>query len=521
MTHVLTTDQMKSAEGAAIGSGRITGLELMERAAAVAANEIASRFGEDAEIGRRAAVLSGPGNNGGDGYGIATLLAERGWDVTLWAFGDPKRLTPEAAAMRMRWLAIGEILDLERFSSFDCTYGHVTVDAMFGTGLRRPIGRQAIRALGGGMGRGPVVAVDILSGLNSDTGEFMCEECFSPEPVQLTVTFQCAKPGHFLREGGRLSGDVSVQTIGIENEVAHLAAGQDLCRRIERADISSNGLLKMNPTGHKYGHGHVLVLSGGSGRGGAARLAARAALRVGAGLVTIGVEQAGIAEHASQLNAIMLRPVDDPEMLTSILSDPRINCICAGPGLGINENSKRLVETLLKSGRKLVLDADALGIFKERSEEFRDAMTAQIVMTPHAGEFRQLFPDLHDRVWERGTDTSKLVATAAAARRTNATIVHKGHDTVVATPDGGVSLVPATGHDAAPWLATAGSGDVLAGLISGLIARGRGVGDAACKAAWIHFAAARKFGPGLIAEDLPECVPAVLAELDPMHARIP
>ena len=512
MAVILTSDQMRSVEGEAILSGRVSGLELMERAAQAAAGEITNRFAGAAGDPHRAVVLCGPGNNGGDGFAVAVILARQGWSVSLWAFGDPKAQSAEAAEMRSRWSAIGGIGELDRFSRSDCGGGPVIVDSMFGTGLGRAIGGGALRALRIGMESGPVVAVDILSGLSADTGEFMCGESFSPVPARCTVTFQTAKPGHFLREGGALSGDVSVRSIGLEQEVARLSASRPALRRFGGADMSAGRLLKRDPTGHKYDSGHLLVLSGASGRGGAARLAARAALRIGAGLVTIGVEPAGIAEHASQLNAIMLRPVDGPASLDQILSDRRINCVCAGPGLGVDDNPRHLVGALLKSERHLVLDADALTMFGGRQDELFEGLDGNVVLTPHAGEFRQLFPDLHDRIGRGGPGGSKVEATLLAARRSNATILHKGHDTVVADREGRAFVVAATGRDSAPWLATAGSGDVLAGMVSGLMARGRGPTEAACEAAWLHFAAARRFGPGLIAEDLPETIPSILAE---------
>ncbi len=514
MAFILTSAQMRGVECKAIRSGRVSGLELMERAAKAAAEEICNRFGGAGTGPRRAVVLCGPGNNGGDGFAVAAILARQGWNVSLWAFGDPKALSTEAAEMRSRWSAVGGIGEMDRFSRSDCEGEPVIVDSMFGTGLGRPIGSGALRALRIGMECGPVAAVDILSGLSADTGEFLSDEEFRPVPAQLTVTFQCAKPGHFLREGGVLSGDVVARSIGLEHEVGHLSDSQLPFRRFEGTDISANRLLKRNPTGHKYDNGHVLVLSGGSGRGGAARLAARSALRIGAGLVTIGVEPAGIAEHASQLNAIMLRQVDSRESLVEILSDSRINCVCAGPGLGLDVNPRRLVGALLKSARHLVLDADALTMFGGRQGELFDGLDGNAVLTPHAGEFRQLFPDLHDRIGRGGRDGSKLTATLLAARRSNATVLHKGHDTVVASPDGRAFVVAATSRDSAPWLATAGSGDVLAGMVSGLMARGWGPTDAACAAAWLHFAAARGFGPGLIAEDLPESIPSILAEFE-------
>ena len=503
---------MKEVEGSAIDAGRVSGLELMERAARAASEEIVRHLDGLSGSGKRVIVLCGPGNNGGDGYAIARNLKQRGWRASVWAVGDPVKLSPEATECRSRWLEVGDIHDLRTFSASDCVAGTVIVDAIFGTGLHRPLGKAVFEAMRTGSAFGPVVAVDVLSGVNSDTGEFMCEGNPDPVAAELTVSFQCAKPGHFLREGGVLTGKLAVRSIGLEQELDRYASVRQVSRRIGRVDISPGILTKSNPSGNKYDYGHLLVLSGGKGRGGAARLAARGAMRVGVGLVTIGVETGGMSEHASQLNAIMLKPVDDARSLSRILEDQRINCVCAGPNLGLTDESCRLVEVLLGSGRRLVLDADALTMFEGRPARLFDALEGNAVLTPHAGEFRRLFPDLHHRLRAGSTD-SKITVTVAAARRSNSVVLFKGHDTVVATPEGQVHLIAATGDEAAPWLATAGSGDVLAGLISGLLARGERCCTAASTAAWLHSAAAREFGPALTADDLPDVLPAVLTQI--------
>ncbi|MEO0937031.1 MAG: NAD(P)H-hydrate dehydratase [Pseudomonadota bacterium] len=269
------------------------------------------------------------------------------------------------------------------------------------------------------------------------------------------------------------------------------------------------------PGGHKFDHGHALVLSGGPGRTGAARLAARGALRVGAGLVTLGVPPAAQLEVASQITAIMLARVRDAVALNRLLEDDRINALCIGPGLGLSEESQSLVEAGLKSGRPCVLDADALTLIA-RSAPLFSALHPGCVLTPHGGEFTRLFPDIAEILSaapHAGPAFSKVDATRAAAARAGCTVLFKGPDTVIADPSG-VAAIHAAAYDrAAPWLATAGAGDVLAGFIAGLMARCFAPSAAAQAAAWLHVECARAFGPGLIAEDLPEMVPLVLRSL--------
>jgi hydroxyethylthiazole kinase-like uncharacterized protein yjeF len=267
---------------------------------------------------------------------------------------------------------------------------------------------------------------------------------------------------------------------------------------------------------HKYSHGHALILAGGVGRGGAARLAARGALRVGAGLVTVGPPPAAIIENAAQLNAIMLRPVADADALAEILEDERINALCLGPGLGAGARTMGLVAAALGAKRGTVLDADALTSFAEDPSKLFALLHENCVLTPHLGEFARLFPDLAAKLAEpvtKGPAYSKVDAAREAAARAGCVVLLKGPDTVIADPQGRAAINSAHYERAAPWLATAGSGDVLAGMITGLLARGFAPMAAAETAAWLHVEAARKFGPGLIAEDLPEMIPAVFCDL--------
>ena len=268
---------------------------------------------------------------------------------------------------------------------------------------------------------------------------------------------------------------------------------------------------------HKFGHGHALVLSGGAGRSGAARLAARAALRVGAGLVTLGAPGSAQMEIATQITALMLRRIDDGVALDTVLKDRRLNALCLGPGLGLDRARDLVPAALAETARRpTVLDADALTAFAEAPETLFSMLHPDCVLTPHGGEFARLFPDLAAPLSDtpvQGPAWSRADATRAAAARAGCVVLFKGPDTVIAAPDGRCWLHAASYASAAPWLATAGAGDVLSGLIAGLLARGFAPEDAAWSGAWLHAAAARRFGPGLIAEDLPEALPGVFRDL--------
>ena len=273
--------------------------------------------------------------------------------------------------------------------------------------------------------------------------------------------------------------------------------------------------LKKADESHKYSHGHALILSGGVGKGGAARLAARGALRVGAGAVTVGCPPAALIENAAQLNAIMLRKVRDVDALAGILADKRINALCLGPGLGTGERERALVGGACEHAPYLVLDADALTLLAQDAALFAK-LHANCILTPHAGEFARLFPDIAaklDAPATKGPAYSKVDATREAAKRAGCVVLFKGPDTVIADPSGRCSINASVYERSAPWLATAGSGDVLAGFITGLLARGFAPMRAAEAGAWLHTECALKFGPGLIAEDLPEQLPAVFRDL--------
>ncbi len=497
---LLTGAAMRATEAAAITED-CPGAELMRRAGDAVVSAILAQWRGFAVAPARAVVLCGPGNNGGDGYVVARLLARRGWDVAVFSLGDPAAHLPDdAAAARDAWRGHGPVGTF-RHAAQAIAAADLVVDAMFGIGLSRPLDDPALKAVLAAMADKKVVAIDIPSGLCADSGRVLGEACVR---AGLTVSFHAPKPGHLLAEGPRHCGALRVMPIGL-------------------SDIVDAPLLTRAPAGlskqgdaHKYGHGHALVLAGGAGRGGAARMAARAALRVGSGLVTLGCPPEALAENAARLDAIMLRRVADPGALTDLLADGRLNALCLGPGLG--QGAADLACAALAAGRGCVLDADALSGFAEAPDQLFGQLHEDCVLTPHGGEFARLFPDLSERltgpVWSGPAD-SKIDLVREAAARAGCVVLLKGADSVIAAPDGRVRVNAARYDRAAPWLATAGAGDVLAGMICGLLARGWPVLEAASDAAWLHVEAARRIGPGLIAEDLPEALPGLFAALPP------
>lgn len=512
---LLSVARMRKIEADAIESGIVSGLELMERAAVGLVAHVPAAVA-------RIHVLAGPGNNGGDGYAAARLLLQRGAEVALWEMRDSPA-TPDAAEMRRRWIcAGGAVRPLAQAGAAILgapPVGTVVIDALFGVGLTRPLTGEA-RALaeslsGRTLGARPfVLAADIPSGLCADSGRALDGVAM---PADATVTFHGDKLGHHLAEGPARCTGVELVDIGLVaprlhpfDSVERVGADPCVVRRFDKLDHQ-----------HKYDHGHALILSGGVGKGGAARLAARAALRTGAGLVTLGCPPAALLENAMRLDAVMTARIGGADGLREALEDPRINALALGMGLGMKGEAKlrtrELVAAALGAGRKTVLDADALSAFREDPGHLLDMLHRDCVLTPHGGEFARLFPDLADRLREvphAGPAFSRVDAVRAAARRAGCTVLLKGPDTVIASDAGDgasrAALHAATYEDAVPWLATAGAGDVLAGVVAGLLARGRPAHEAACLGAWLHAAAARAFGPGLIAEDIPDSIPAVL-----------
>ncbi|MBD3625333.1 MAG: NAD(P)H-hydrate dehydratase [Rhodobacteraceae bacterium] len=506
MTELLTAAQMRAIEKTAIDSGTVTGLELMERAGRGVVEAILEWRPELATAPHRAVVLCGPGNNGGDGFVVARLLTWRGWEVEVFLYGDEAKLPPDAAENCRRWREMGEVSGLDELTLASYgPHGTVIVDSVFGMGLSREapeVFRERLMAVL----NQPVVAIDNPSALSTETGHPLTEWQRGLSMARLTVTFHRPKIGHFIERGPELCGQLRMVDIGLGQ-----VFDPTCVRLVEAPDLSV-----MKRQGHKYTHGHALILSGGVGKGGAARLAARGALRIGAGLVTLGCPPAAVIENAAQLNAIMVRPVPDAEALSDALEDPRLNAVLIGPGHGGGEATRAMTLAALAANRATVLDADALTAFAGDPDTLFAALHERCVLTPHAGEFARLFPDIAEKLSQpatRGPAFSKVDATREAAARAGCTVLYKGADTVIADQTGRAAINSAHYDRAAPWLATAGAGDVLGGFITGLLARGFAPMSAAETAAWLHVECARSFGPGLIAEDLPEQLPRVFREL--------
>lgn len=515
MAELLTAAQMRAIEDTAIRSGAVTGLELMERAGAGVVEAIFERWPVLANGPHKAVVMCGPGNNGGDGYVIARLLKDRGWEVDAALYGEPENLPADARTNYDRWGEIGAQKPLsERSFGTVQSPPDLVIDALFGTGLTREMEGDAafllsnLETLREEFGV-KCVAVDIPSGVCSDSGRALGA---FPQ-VDLTVSFHAEKLGHNLDRADIHSARVVVKDIGL----SHAERTGQRAGHVWKIEAPEAKVLAKPGAAHKYDFGHALVLSGGPGHTGAARLAARAALRVGAGLVTLGVPPRATAEVASQLTAVMMTPVANEDALKELLWDTRLNVLCLGPGLGQGSEARALVEAALELRRSIVLDADGLTLFRDDPKLLFSLLHDKCVLTPHGGEFARLFPDLAAKLKAKptkGPAYSKVDATRAAAKRAGCTVLFKGPDTVIAGPDGRCAIHSSLYNRSAPWLATAGAGDVLAGFVTGLMARGLEPMLAAETAAWLHVECALHFGPGLIAEDLPDALPGVLRALN-------
>lgn len=490
---LLTAQQMGEADRIAIASG-IPGIELMERAGAAVAEAVMRHV----EAGARIAVLCGPGNNGGDGFVAARILRERGYRVELALLGEATTLQGDAAIAAGGWG--GAIIPLAAIASKGAD---IFIDALFGAGLNRPPTGEAAQAVAmmNGSGR-PIIAVDVPSGLSGDSGQADGPVVRATE----TVTFFRLKPGHLLQPGRDLCGTVTLADIGIPTEAALAAIASTVFAN--RPGLWADQFPRHGSDTHKFARGAVAALAGGVASVGAPRLSARSALRIGAGLVTIFCAPAALLAHASRgPDALMQRSLVDEADLARVLEDRRWAAVLAGPALGLDGRARGLVAALVAGDKPLVLDADALSILAADTTLFtglRGRGTA-CVLTPHEGEFRRLFGG-HAEI---GQERSKLERTRKAAALSGATVVYKGADTVIASPDGRAAI-NATGS---PALATAGAGDVLAGMIAGLLAQGMPAFEAACTAVWLHGSAGERLGFGLIADDLPEAIPPLLREL--------
>ena len=476
---------MYRADAGAIERG-VPGERLMEAAGKAIVDEILARWAS-----RPVAVLCGPGNNGGDGFVVARLLAMEGWQVTVALLGERNRLKGDARLNADRWA--GPVVPLSPAALDGCG---LVVDAIFGAGLTRAPEGEAQAAIDAiNRGEAPCIAVDIPSGVHGDTGTILGA---APQ-ARLSVTFFRLKPGHLLLPGRGLTGEVVVADIGIPEVVL----GDIAPRTFEnRPELWLPRLRWPQLSDHKYSRGHA-VIAGGTQMTGAARLAGRAAMRIGAGLVTVACRPEVLPIYAADMAGLLTTAVSTAEEFAAVLADERKNAVLVGPGSGVNRTTRDMVLAVLGAGKAAVLDADALTVFADEPADLFDALAGRrCLLTPHEGEFQRLFDDARD----------KLERARAAAARSGAVVLLKGADTVIAAPDGRAAI----NSNAPPDLATAGSGDVLAGIALGLLAQGLDPFDAGCAAAWLHGEAATAIGPGLIAEDLPGALPPVLRRLKAM-----
>ncbi len=489
---VLTPFEMAKADRLAAANLPDGTWILMEKAGAAIVDVVLERFGD----ATRYDVLCGPGNNGGDGYLAAALLAGMGLPVSLHALGAP---TPGTDAARAAALWSGEVRAL---SAFAPSSGTVIVDALFGAGLSRPLDDEAAASADRANASGArIVSVDLPSGVSGLTGRPL-GACFRAD---CTVTFFRAKPGHLLEPGRSLCGSLLVADIGIAESVLSEIAPQTF----ENApDIWQSLMPVPKRDAHKYRRGHVGVVSGGVTSTGAARLSAMAAARSGAGAVTVLSPSSAVLVNAANLTATMLRRVDGADDLQAFIRERGPRAFVVGPGAGVGETTRDLALSAMRCDAGTVLDADAITSFADAPQAlFQAAAGSTTVLTPHDGEFARLFPDI-----TLEAEPSKLARARQAAARSRCVLVLKGPDTVIAAPDGRAAI----NTNGSPWLATAGSGDILAGIVAGLLAQGMPGFEAACASVWMHAEAGTRFGPGLIAEDMPGLLPAILREVLPL-----
>lgn len=476
---ILTVDQMAAADRSAIRSGT-PGIVLMENAGRAVAEAVNARYPNGTVV-----ILAGPGNNGGDGFVAARHLARHGRDVRLALFGTSEALAGDAALAAARWT--GEIHGWDPA----LVEGTATVvDAVFGAGLSRPLPAGVVSVFDAVRARKlPCTAVDLPSGVDGDTGTASAGVL----PAEATVTFHRLKPAHVLFPGRALAGEVVLADIGIP---APSVTGQVF---LNGPAVWREQVRWPDWQTHKYLRGHAVVVGGPPRRAGAARLAAHAALRAGAGLVTLAVPAGAVSAYAGDPKALMLQPAAAPKRFREMLAAAKIDVAVVGPGNGVGAATRSRVAIAAQAGLRLVLDADALTSFAGDAEFLAShcASADVAVLTPHDGEFRRLFPDV---------EGDRLTRARVAAEQTGAVVISKGADTVVASKDGRAVI----NANAPANLATAGSGDVLAGIIGGLLASGMEPFAAASAGVWLHGEAASGYGTGLIADDLLRGLPSAL-----------
>jgi hydroxyethylthiazole kinase-like uncharacterized protein yjeF len=500
MRELLSPGQMGACDAFTIAHGT-PGIDLMERAGAA----VAAQAKAMTPAGGSVLVLAGPGNNGGDGYVAARLLKDQGFAITVAALVEPQLLKGDARWAFEGWT--GEVHSADHVDG-DLLIGHdLVVDALFGAGLTRGLDGEAARLVNtvNESGR-PVLAVDLPSGLDGTNGQALG----SVGRANATVTFHRMKPGHVLYPGRDLCGAVTLADIGIHRDaIAEAGFTAQLTGPYLAAHLS-----KLSADAHKYARGHALMVGGPPDKAGAGFLAASSALRVGAGLVTLAAADATMSGSVGLYPALMRASYNDARDLARLLRDDRLTACALGPGLPPNEETRQLVYAALASKSALVLDAGALTAFAGMREPLFErikARDAPTVLTPHAGEASRLFGTL--------SEPSKIEYAKDIAVRSGATLVLKGADTVIAHPSGRADCTYVNGN-APPWLATAGSGDVLTGILAGLLAQSvtahkspKETAATIALSVWLHGAAGQHAGPHLVASDLEPALGAVLRDL--------
>lgn len=474
---LILPDAVAKIDAACIQSG-ISGYGLMTSAGLAVSACALQRFPD----ARRFVVLAGPGNNGGDAYVAARALDEAGAKVGLY------QLKPGAASTADATRALAECrIAPQSVEAYIPAAGDVIIDGIFGAGLAREVPATLVSLIGkvtnGGL---PVIAIDLPSGIDGRSGRVLG----AAFKAAVTVTFMALKPGMLLLPGRDHCGEVEIANIGVPERYVRAHRSEIAINRpnLWAAFVNGHGV-----AAHKYTRGALVVFSGEASRTGAARLSAEAGLRAGAGLVTIASPKSAMEENAAHLTAAMLRQIDDVDDLNEWLTDKRIGTFVLGPGFGVGRKARDFA--LMLADRKLVLDADGITSVMDDPKALSQAFAGEprLVLTPHEGEFARLFPDITDDV-----ALSKVDKAVAAAKRANAAVIYKGSDTVIAGPDGRAAI----NTNAPPTLATAGSGDVLAGICGALLAQGYPAYEAACAAVWHHGDAANRAGAGLTAETL-------------------
>jgi hydroxyethylthiazole kinase-like uncharacterized protein yjeF len=481
---LLTPAEMNQADCLSLAGGA-TGFTLMDAAGGAVAVAIGARWSM-----RPVTVLCGPGNNGGDGFVVASHLAAAGWPVKLALMGSRDKLSREAAQAASLWTG-----SIEPFSPKVLDDAGVVVDAIIGAGLSRPVAGPALEMIEALEARRiPTCAIDVPSGMDGSTGAVWG----AAATADLTVTFFRKKPGHLLFPGRRLCGKLVVADIGTPESVLGVIKPQTW---ENGPDLWLKGYPWPQSESYKYTRGEVLVV-GGETITGASRMTALAAARAGAGMVTLAAPAKVWSVYAASLMNTIVREFDGNAGFEAMLADPRRNVIAIGPGAGVGALTRDYVLAALGTRRAVVLDADALTSFAEAPEQLFAAIKGPCVLTPHAGEFMRLFH----------VEGDKLHRTRRAAEQCKAVVLLKGPDTVIAAPDGRAII----NANAPAQLATGGTGDVLTGFVAALLAQGMAPFEAAAAAVWLHGAAASAFGLGLVAADLPDALPHVLHGLRSM-----